>query len=45
MDVKKLGRIPTGGWRMHGVGTDAARASKRTGPGTGKVWYTPLSHF
>ncbi len=38
VDVKKLGRIPTGGgWRMHGVGTDAARASKRSGPGTGKV--------
>ncbi|GGS10081.1 hypothetical protein GCM10010252_56500 [Streptomyces aureoverticillatus] len=43
VDVKKLGRIPTGGgWRMHGVGTDAARASKRTGPGTGKVGYTYL---
>lgn len=27
---------------MHGVGTDAARASKRTGPGTGKVGYTYL---
>jgi transposase InsO family protein len=43
VDVKKLGRIPDGGgWRMHGVGTDAARASKRTGPGTGKVGYTYL---
>ncbi|MER7475295.1 IS481 family transposase [Micromonospora sp. NPDC000018] len=43
VDVKKLGRIPEGGgWRMHGVGTDAARASKRTGPGTGKVGYTYL---
>lgn len=32
VDVKKLGRIPTGGgWRMHGVGTESARASKRTG--------------
>lgn len=41
VDVKTLGRIPTGGgWRMHGVGTDAARASKRTGPGTGKAGYT-----
>lgn len=38
VDVKKVGRIPTGGgWRMHGVGTESARASKRTGPGTGKV--------
>jgi transposase InsO family protein len=41
VDIKKLGRIPTGGgWRMHGVGTDAARASKRVGPGAGKVGYT-----
>ncbi|MGW2727180.1 hypothetical protein [Streptomyces sp. NPDC001494] len=37
-DIEKLGRIPAGGgWRMHGGGTEAARASKRTGPGTGKV--------
>ncbi|MFK0026216.1 IS481 family transposase [Streptomyces sp. NPDC090798] len=43
VDIKKLGRIPVGGgWRMHGLGTDAARASKRTGPGTGKVRYTYL---
>lgn len=28
--------------RLHGVGTDSARASKRTGPGTGKVGYTYL---
>lgn len=43
VDVKKLGRIPTGGsWRMHGVGTEPARASKRTGPGTGKAGYTYL---
>ncbi|MYZ36477.1 IS481 family transposase, partial [Streptomyces sp. MnatMP-M17] len=43
VDIKKLGRIPTGGgWRMHGMGTDSARASKRTGPGTGKVGYTYL---
>ncbi|MDQ1051908.1 transposase InsO family protein [Streptomyces sp. V4I2] len=43
VDIKKLGRIPTGGgWRMHGAGTDAARASKRTGPSTGKVGYTYL---
>lgn len=43
VDIKKLGRIPDGGgWRMHGVGSDEARASKRTGPGTGKVGYTYL---
>ncbi|MGW2688984.1 IS481 family transposase [Streptomyces sp. NPDC001414] len=43
VDVKKLGRIPEGGgWRMHGVGTEAARTSKRTGQGTGKVGYTYL---
>jgi len=40
---RELGRIPTGGgWRIHGHGTDAARASKRTGAGTGKVGYTYL---
>ncbi|MFE2216358.1 VOC family protein [Streptomyces canus] len=27
---------------VHGVGTEIARASKRTGPGTGKVGYTYL---
>lgn len=27
---------------MHGVGTESARASKRTGPGTGRVGYTYL---
>ncbi|MFJ1847112.1 IS481 family transposase [Streptomyces sp. NPDC088146] len=43
VDIKKLGRIPAGGgWRMHGVGTEEARASKRSGPGTGKVGYTYL---
>ncbi|MER5438766.1 IS481 family transposase [Streptomyces sp. NPDC002790] len=43
VDVKKLGRIPEGGgWRMHGMGTEAARASKRTGPGNGKVGYAYL---
>ncbi|MGW9133472.1 helix-turn-helix domain-containing protein [Streptomyces sp. NPDC055681] len=43
VNIKKLGRIPTGGgWRMHGVGTDAARASKRLGLGTGQVGYTYL---
>ncbi|MFI6840942.1 hypothetical protein [Nonomuraea africana] len=27
VDTKKLGRIPVGGgWRMHGLGTDAAQA-------------------
>ncbi|MEV6592532.1 helix-turn-helix domain-containing protein [Streptomyces acidicola] len=43
VDIKKLGRVPQGGgWRMHGVGTDAARASKCIGPGTGRVGYTYL---
>jgi hypothetical protein len=43
VDIKKLGRIPAGGgWRMHGIGTDAAPASKRTGPDSGKVGYTYL---
>lgn len=43
VDVKKLGRIPAGGgWRVHGRGTDAHRASKRIGAGTGKVGYTYL---
>lgn len=43
VDVKKLGRIPAGGgWRMHGRDTEQARASKRTGPQTGKVGYTYL---
>ncbi|WP_078893357.1 helix-turn-helix domain-containing protein [Streptomyces sp. NRRL F-2580] len=53
VDIKKLGRIPEGGgWRMHGIGTAAARASKRAGPGNGKIGYTYLhsalddhSHF
>lgn len=43
IDTKKLGRIPAGGgWRTHGMGTEAARASKRTAPGTGRVSYTYL---
>lgn len=43
VDVKKLGRIPSGGgWRAHGRGTEAARASKRKGQGTGAVGYTYL---
>lgn len=43
VDVKKLGRIPDGGgWRMHGIGTDGARASKRVGAGTGRVGYLYL---
>jgi transposase InsO family protein len=43
VDVKKLGRIPDGGgWRMHGRGSDAARVSKRTGQGTGRVGYLYL---
>ncbi|MDQ0957825.1 hypothetical protein QFZ66_001703 [Streptomyces sp. B4I13] len=43
VDVKKPGGIPAGGgWRMHDRGTEAARAAKHTGPGTGKVGYTYL---
>ena len=43
VDVKKLGKIPTGGgWRIHGVGSDEHRASKRKGAGTGRVGYTYL---
>ncbi|WP_435830214.1 hypothetical protein [Nocardia salmonicida] len=43
VDVKKLGRIPVGsGWRAHGRCTAKALASKRTGPGTGRVGYTYL---
>lgn len=43
VDVKKLGRIPTGGgWRVHGRGTNEARASKRQGEGTGRIGYTYL---
>ncbi|MBE1466196.1 IS481 family transposase [Kibdelosporangium phytohabitans] len=43
VDVKKLGRIPNGGgWRMHGRDSDAARASKRAGQGTGRVGYLYL---
>lgn len=43
VDVKKLGRIPTGGgWRVHGRGTDLHRASKRQGDGTGRIGYTYL---
>ncbi len=43
VDVKKIGRIPTGGgWWAHGRGSDEHRASKRTGEGTGRVGYTYL---
>lgn len=43
VDVKKLGKIPTGGgWRIHGVGSDEHRASKRKGAGTGRIGYTYL---
>lgn len=43
VDVKKLGRIPTGGgWWAHGRGTDLHRASKRQGEGTGRIGYTYL---
>lgn len=40
VDIKKVGRIPKGGgWAVHERGSDAARASKRKGAGTGKVGY------
>lgn len=40
VDIKKVGRIPKGGgWAVHERGTDAARASKRMGAGTGRVGY------
>ncbi len=43
VDIKKLGRIPTGGgWRAHGRGSPSALASKRRGAGTGRVGYTYL---
>lgn len=43
VDVKKLGRIPAGGgWRAHGRGSAEALASKRVGPGTGRIGYTYL---
>lgn len=43
VDIKKLGRIPDGGgWQAHGRGSDAARASKRKGAGTGRVGYVYL---
>ncbi len=43
VDIKKIGRIPTGGgWWAHGRGSDGHRASKRRGPGTGAVGYTYL---
>lgn len=43
VDVKKLGRIPTGGgWWAHGRGSDRHRASKRQGEGTGRIGYTYL---
>jgi len=43
VDVKKLGRIPTGGgWWTHGRGTDGHHESKRRGQGTGAVGYTYL---
>ena len=39
MDVKKVGRTPTGGgWRVHGRGTDAARASRRGGRRAGYTY-------
>lgn len=41
LDVKKTGRIPDGGWRVHGKGSDEARAVARTkarGTKTGYVY-------
>ena len=43
VDVKKLGKIPLGGgWRVHGRESAEGRASKRRGPGTGRIGYTYL---
>lgn len=43
VDIKKIGRIPTGGgWWVHGRGSEGHRASKRRGQGTGAVGYTYL---
>ncbi len=40
VDIKKVGRIPVGGgWAVHERGTEAAKASKRKGAGTGRVGY------
>lgn len=43
VDVKKIGRIPTGGgcW-AHGRGLHGHRASKRQSDGTGRIGYTYL---
>lgn len=41
VDIKKVGKIPTGGgWRAHGQGSEQHKASKRKGPGTGRIGYT-----
>ena len=38
VDIKKVGRIPTGGgWWAHGQGSEQHKASKRKGQGTGKI--------
>jgi transposase InsO family protein len=43
VDIKKLGKIPTGGgWRVHGRGSPNALESKRVGAGTGRIGYTYL---
>lgn len=43
VDIKKLGGIPTGGgWWAHGRGITKALASKRTGPGTGRLGHSYL---
>ena len=40
VDIKKVGRIPTGGgWAVHERGSEKAKASKRKGAGTGRVGY------
>ena len=43
LDVKKAGRIPAGGgWRVHGRGSDAAKAAARTRPKGVKAGYVYL---
>lgn len=40
VDIKKVGRIPKGGgWKIHGRGTDEARASKRVAAKPARVGY------
>jgi len=43
VDIKKVGRIPTGGgWAAHGRDTEAGRKSKRVAARTGRVGYAYL---